>query len=84
MNKVCPPELRAASSGLQIMQITLNGEIATVPSACSVADLLAERGLVPVRVAVERNEELVPRRSFTETKIREGDRIEIVTFVGGG
>lgn len=48
------------------------------------AELLAERKLIPLRVAVEVNEELVPRKQFAETALRDGDRIEIVTFVGGG
>jgi thiamine biosynthesis protein ThiS len=40
--------------------------------------------LQPVRVAIEVNRELVSRCDFAETTIRDGDRIEIVTFVGGG
>jgi len=49
-----------------------------------VADLLSQLDLEPVRVAVEINEDIVPRKRFGETAIRDGDRIEIVTFVGGG
>ncbi|MCH7597133.1 MAG: sulfur carrier protein ThiS [Planctomycetes bacterium] len=49
-----------------------------------VSELLTIRGLHPIRVAVEINEELVPRKTFDQTTIRNGDRIEIVTFVGGG
>ena len=48
------------------------------------ADLLSQLDLEPVRVAVEINEDIVPRKRFGETPIRDGDRIEIVTFVGGG
>jgi thiamine biosynthesis protein ThiS len=66
------------------MNITLNGESSTVREGASVAELLAERKLIPLRVAVEVNEELVPRKQFAETALRDGDRIEIVTFVGGG
>ncbi len=66
------------------MQVIVNGDPETLDSATSVAGLLARRRLEPIRVAVEINEELVPRRAFAETMIREGDRIEIVTFVGGG
>lgn len=66
------------------MNITLNGETSSVCEGASVAELLAERKLLPVRVAVEVNEELVPRKRFAETRLCDGDRIEIVTFVGGG
>ncbi|RME41326.1 MAG: sulfur carrier protein ThiS [Planctomycetota bacterium] len=66
------------------MQVTINGKPQEVEDDLSVADLLAVRNLEPVRVAVEINEELVPRRRFAETPVRPGDRIEIVTLVGGG
>ena len=66
------------------MNITLNGEESTVREGASVAELLAERRLLPVRVAVEVNEELVPRKRFAQTTLCDGDRVEIVTFVGGG
>jgi thiamine biosynthesis protein ThiS len=66
------------------MQIVLNGEPAEVPARATVARLLAERGLIPARVAVEVNEELVSRRTFDAAEIRPGDKVEIVTLVGGG
>ena len=66
------------------MEITVNGNSATIEPGASVADLLAQRELEPIRVAVEVNEDLVPRKTFSRAMIREGDRIEIVTFVGGG
>lgn len=66
------------------MQVTINGKAETLDGEMSVADLLAQRELEPVRVAVEINEDVVPRKTFRETLIRHGDRIEIVTFVGGG
>ena len=66
------------------MQITINGQPETLDGGLSVAELLALRKLEPVRVAVELNEEIVRRKSFPETMVRDGDRIEIVTFVGGG
>ena len=66
------------------MRITINGQAENLDGAMSVADLLAHRNIEPVRVAVEINEEIVPRRTLAETMIRDGDRIEIVTFVGGG
>jgi thiamine biosynthesis protein ThiS len=66
------------------MQVTINGKAETLDGEMSVADLLAQRELEPVRVAVEINQDVVPRKTFRETLIRHGDRIEIVTFVGGG
>ncbi len=66
------------------MRITINGQAENLDGAMSVADLLARRNIEPVRVAVEINEDIVPRRTLAETMIRDGDRIEIVTFVGGG
>ncbi len=66
------------------MRIILNGQPHTAEEPTSVAELLSQLKLEPVRVAVEINEDIVPRKRFGETPIRDGDRIEIVTFVGGG
>jgi thiamine biosynthesis protein ThiS len=66
------------------MNITLNGHPETIPDDLTVEGFLSTRDLQPIRVAVEINEELVPRKTFAETKIQPGDRIEVVTFVGGG
>lgn len=46
--------------------------------------LLTQLKLEPVRVAVEINEDLVPRKAFAKTVLHEGDRVEVVTLVGGG
>ena len=66
------------------MGITINGKKLSLEDETTVASLLRERRLEPIRVAVEVNADLVPRRLFPETILRDGDRIEIVTFVGGG
>jgi thiamine biosynthesis protein ThiS len=66
------------------MQIVVNGERRDVPEGTTVSSLLAALALSTQRVAVERNEEVVPRARHTETRLHEGDRLEIVTFVGGG
>ncbi len=66
------------------MRIVLNGQPQHTPEGATVAELLGGLHLEPIRVAVEINEDIVPRRSFAERTIREGDRIEVVTFVGGG
>lgn len=66
------------------MQVTINGKTEALADGITVATLLAQLDLAPIRVAVEVNEDLVPRTTFTDTVVRDGDRIEIVTFVGGG
>jgi len=66
------------------MQATINGQVETFDGELSIASLLETKRLAPVRVAVELNEDIVPRRAFADTMIRDGDRIEVVTFVGGG
>lgn len=65
------------------MTIQVNGEATTVNGA-TVAELLEQFGLAPRRVAVEVNEELVKRAQYVETALKDGDRVEIVTLVGGG
>lgn len=66
------------------MQITVNGEPKKLDGSVTVTELLDLFGLKPKRVAVEVNEQLVRRANFGETTLNEGDRIEIVTLVGGG
>jgi thiazole synthase len=67
-----------------MLSITLNGELRNVPPGSTIADLAAEIGLDPKKVAVERNLEIVPRSTLADVPIAEGDRLEIVHFVGGG
>jgi thiamine biosynthesis protein ThiS len=64
--------------------ITVNGENRAVNGEATVADLLRELGLNARRVALERNLEILPRPKWQETRVAEGDRYEIVQFVGGG
>ena len=66
------------------MQIVINGDAETIDDGDAISDLLDKFGLTPQRVAVELNEALVPRAGFPETRLHEGDRVEIVTLVGGG
>ncbi len=66
------------------MTITLNGETREVPHGTTVADLLGALELPLRHVAVEVNLELVPRGRHAEHALRENDRLEIVTLVGGG
>lgn len=64
--------------------ISLNGEERRVLEGLSVAGLLEQIGLDRRKVAVERNEEIVPRSIYGETCLLEGDKLEIVHFIGGG
>ncbi|MFT4091827.1 MAG: sulfur carrier protein ThiS [Asticcacaulis sp.] len=64
-------------------KILLNGEAAEV-SAKTVRQLIEAIGLDGRKVAVERNLEIVPKSTYDTTPILEGDRLEIVHFVGGG
>lgn len=66
------------------MQLTINGESKIGLGARDVAALVAELGLDVRKVAVERNLEIVPRSLFGTTALADGDRIELVQFVGGG
>jgi sulfur carrier protein len=65
------------------MRIQVNGELRQV-AAATILGLVEELGLDIRKVAVERNLEIVPRSLHAETAIAEGDRIEVVQFVGGG
>jgi thiamine biosynthesis protein ThiS len=65
------------------MKLTVNGEERDV-SSCDLAGLIAELGLDPRKVAVEKNLSIVPRSLHAETGLADGDRIELVQFVGGG
>ena len=64
--------------------VTINGETRHLEDAISVAALLTGMGLDPAKIAVERNLEIVPRSQYAATMIGEGDRLEIVHFIGGG
>ena len=66
------------------MLVTVNGEERELAAATTVADLLAELELPTEQVAVERNLRIVPRDRFGAVALAEGDRLEVVTLVGGG
>ncbi len=66
------------------MQLIINGEERRFGQLASLAALVEALGIKGDRVAVELNREIVPRSRWTETPLREGDRLEIVHFVGGG
>ena len=64
--------------------VTINGETRHFGGSVSVSVLLLGMGLDPAKIAVERNLEIVPRSQYDQTALQEGDRLEIVQFVGGG
>jgi thiamine biosynthesis protein ThiS len=66
------------------MKLTLNGEEKEVAAETTILDLVQSMGLTPSQVAVERNFDIVPRATYAEVKVQENDKIEVVTFVGGG
>ena len=71
-------------SDLQSLGIRVNGEPRRVPSGLSIAAMLSELGLDPLRVAVECNLAIVPRSTLGQVRVEDGDQYEIVHFVGGG
>ncbi|WP_211865664.1 sulfur carrier protein ThiS [Neoroseomonas terrae] len=64
--------------------ITVNGEAREIAPGESLAALLRAIGLDTRKVAVERNEEIVPRSTYPTVALAAGDRLEIVHFIGGG
>jgi len=66
------------------VQLTVNGETRAFSGVADVAGLVMALGLDTRKVAVERNLEIVPRSAYQKTPIADGDRIEIVAFIGGG
>ncbi|WP_430387162.1 sulfur carrier protein ThiS [Blastomonas fulva] len=66
------------------INLHINGEPRRMPAGQSIAALVTSLGLDPAKVAVERNLEIVPRSTLADVMVGEGDRLEIVHFVGGG
>ncbi len=66
------------------VSISLNGEPRQLAAGTTIAELLAEFGLTAKHVAVEVNLDLIPRSLHAERHLADGDRLEIVTLVGGG
>lgn len=66
------------------MTLTVNGEPRTIADGLTLAQLVRDLGLERNPIAVELNREVVPRDRHVETRLADGDRLEIVTLVGGG
>ncbi len=66
------------------MRLTINGEERNFEQVLDIAGLVGALGLDSRKVAVERNLEIVPRSTYAQVLLADGDRLEIVQFVGGG
>ncbi len=68
----------------KLMTLTVNGELREFAGPATVAALLASLGLDGRKVAVERNEAIIPRSQYDAVELAPGDALEIVHFIGGG
>jgi len=66
------------------MEIQLNGESRVIATNWTIADLLTDLRIENRYCAVERNSRVVPREEHSDCRLQPGDRIEVVTLVGGG
>ena len=64
--------------------ITVNGTEVTLTGPLSVADYLEQNNYQIKRIAVEINGDILPKYSYSDTMLKDGDRLEVVSFVGGG
>ena len=71
-------------TGEKELHVRVNGEIRSVADQSTLSDLVDDLSLAPARIAVELNGEVVRRNNWAETVLSEGDRLEVVHFVGGG
>jgi sulfur carrier protein len=70
---------------IQLIQIIINGKAREFePTISTLADLVEKLGLTGKRLAIERNGEIVPKSTFVEVQLEQGDTLEIVGAVGGG
>ena len=77
-------ETKSSEEAHKAMKITVNGEIRCFDAPLSIAGLLTSLGIAVGKVAIERNLEIVPKSAYHTMNLNEGDRIEIVHFIGGG
>ena len=66
------------------MNLTINGESRVLAPVATLAALVEQLGMKSDRVAIELNRDIVPREQWAQTSVKDGDRLEIVHFVGGG
>jgi sulfur carrier protein len=68
----------------QVMRIVLNGENRPLDQALTISELLMQMGATGKRVAVEVNQEIVPRSEHANYTLKDNDRVEVVQAIGGG
>jgi thiamine biosynthesis protein ThiS len=73
-----------ANAETATIAVTVNGEQRDMPAGLTLTGLLTHLELDPRKVAVERNLEIAPRSAYGDIAVEDGDRLEIVQFVGGG
>lgn len=66
------------------MHITINGKLTEIEDAATIADIVELQNLKTSMFAVEQNHQIIPKSQYKSIPVQEGDRIEIVHFVGGG
>ncbi len=67
-----------------VIRVQLNGELTACPPHCPLLEFLAQQQLEPRLIAIEYNGEILHRQFWATTRLAAGDRLEIVTIVGGG
>ncbi len=68
----------------QSISVHINGDASELPAGLSLSDFVARLGRDPRAVAIERNGLIAPRASYSETRLEDGDQLEVVHFVQGG
>jgi thiamine biosynthesis protein ThiS len=76
--------MRAMNEIVEHIALTVNGDSMRIPAGLTLAGLIAQLELDTRKVAVERNLEIVPRSTYGVVRLEDGDRLEIVHFIGGG
>ncbi len=67
-----------------MITLTINGASQTFPATLNIAELIAHLGYTGKRIALERNGEIVPRSTYAQVSLADGDQLEVVVAVGGG
>jgi len=76
--------LPSRAKGFKVIELSVNGKMQRLEPGANIARLLATLELAGKRVAVEKNGEIVPRGRYADTRLADGDALEIVVAVGGG
>jgi len=79
-----PIESLSVPAIMSAISLVINGRPEVLEAPATVADLLESRGLAGKRLAVERNGDIVPRGRHADTRLQDGEQLEIVVAVGGG